>query len=237
MKATSTSSKRIAARLSQDLDKHFAACCAAAAGAAYLAAPSGANAQLVYSGVQNIPVFPGNTNAPVHNGGVYIDFELPPLNFAQGARPAGWDINPYSAALSLYFGRPSSGVVLSGANAANLAAGTSVSGVSTFSGAFGGGTVGFYGGVNIASGSTGFIGFKFDPDSVPGVQTWYGWMRISVGSDNSPFANGVVVDWAYDQSGAGVQAGVVPEPSTIALLAMGAGGVLALRRRRASTTL
>jgi hypothetical protein len=89
------------------------------------------------------------------------------------------------------------------------------------------------GAVNIPSGQTGYIGFRFDPNGVAGVQTWYGWMHISAGSDSSPFANGTVIDWAYDNTGTGIQVGSVPEPSSIALLAMGAVGLLALRRSRA----
>ena len=234
MKLPPVSTNRLGSKLSQRLDKHFAACCAAAAGAAYLASPSTATADIVYSQIQNSPIFPGAVN-----GGVYIDFENPAAT-KQGTSPRtdpnvlvpGWEINPYFSGISTYLGRPSTGVVLSSGKAANLADGTLISSASSFSGTMPAGT-GFYGGVNIPTGQTGYIGFRFDPNGVAGVQTWYGWMRISVGSNVSPTSNGNVIDWAYDNTGAGIQAGVVPEPSSIALLAMGAAGLLALRRCRA----
>jgi hypothetical protein len=68
----------------------------------------------------------------------------------------------------------------------------------------------------------------------------YGWVRLvyTVGLNGLP--NSVTaVDWAYDDSGAPIAAGdtgssSAPEPSAFAmgLLALGAAGVTALRRRR-----
>ena len=113
-------------------------------------------------------------------------------------------------------------VVLLGGNAANLPLDVQIDATSAFSGD------GFYGGVAIPDGQTGFIGFKFDPDVPAGAQTYYGWFRMSVNSTTG----GRVIDWAYDNTGAGIKAGAVPEPGSLAMLAMGALGLSRWRRRR-----
>jgi hypothetical protein len=41
-------------------------------------------------------------------------------------------------------------------------------------------------------------------------------------------------DFAYESSGAGILAGAIPEPSSLGLLALGASGLLARRRRQAA---
>ena len=85
-----------------------------------------------------------------------------------------------------------------------------------------------------SGGQTGFIGFAFDPDNIAGAQTFFGWARMSVG-DNAT-TSGVVVDWAYDDTGAGIAAGTAPEPTSLGLLALGAAGLLAFRRRTAQVS-
>ena len=229
MKTTNSNNSSLSPQLTQRLDKHLIGCSAAALGVVSLMSTQGsAQAQIVYSGIQNLPVHPSAVN-----GGLYFDFENP-ANWAQGTTPRtdpntlvpGWDANPYAAGGSLYV-NTNTKVVVSGANAANLIAGTLIGPSSTFNGPNGAG-VGFYGAVAVPAGTTGFVGFSFDPQSVAGAQTWYGWFRVSPASSG----DGTIVDWAYDNTGAAINAGVVPEPSSIALLALGTAGVLALRRRR-----
>lgn len=54
----------------------------------------------------------------------------------------------------------------------------------------------------------------------------FGWMHI-----DSVSSSGFHIDgYAYEDSGAPITAGAVPEPSSLALLALGAAGVRALRR-------
>lgn len=72
----------------------------------------------------------------------------------------------------------------------------------------------------------GILGFAFQ--NVAGGDTFYGWLRFIPSNGG----NGTIVDWAYqDTAGAAIQAGVVPEVSSSALLAFAATAA-ALRRRR-----
>ena len=58
----------------------------------------------------------------------------------------------------------------------------------------------------------------------------YGWIRVDVNNAAGTF---LVKDWAYEsEPGVGILAGHIPEPGTLGMLAAGAAGVLALRRRR-----
>lgn len=76
-------------------------------------------------------------------------------------------------------------------------------------------------------GESGIFGFQFQQEA--GGDTYYGWFRFIPYTDEF----GTLVDWAYDDTpGQSLQAGVVPEPSSLALL-IPAFGALAARRRRA----
>jgi len=79
---------------------------------------------------------------------------------------------------------------------------------------------------------TGFAGFSF----TNGVQTNYGWVRLEFFEGGEHLANEIeAVDWAYTNGPTTTPTGA-PEPSTfaLALLAAGAAGVGALRKRRNS---
>jgi MYXO-CTERM domain-containing protein len=83
--------------------------------------------------------------------------------------------------------------------------------------------------------SNGFLGFENAAGDL-------GWMQVQVSFDSGGFPTQLeVISWAYnDVAGAAIDAGqtsessATPEPSTAALglLALGAAGILALRKRR-----
>jgi hypothetical protein len=91
---------------------------------------------------------------------------------------------------------------------------------------------------NLVSGQTGFAGFVL-PTGASRSQLDFGWLRIEVSDPNSVgYVTEIqALDWAYnDIPFAPITAGegAVPEPGTaaLALLATGAAGLLAWRRRR-----
>ncbi len=77
-------------------------------------------------------------------------------------------------------------------------------------------------------GNTSYVGFQFNPS---GSLTLYGWAEVTFTTANQ--GSITVHRWAYDDSGAAIQVGAVPEPAAAAtglgLLALGAAG---LRRSR-----
>jgi hypothetical protein len=105
-----------------------------------------------------------------------------------------------------------------------------------------------YGGVNpnaqFNNVENAFIGLSFPS----GSDTYFGWVRVAINQSAGTF---VIKDWAFNNLipevsgeqqavlGPGIQAGdtgdgFVPEPGTLGLLAAGAAGLVAMRRRRTS---
>lgn len=73
--------------------------------------------------------------------------------------------------------------------------------------------------------SSAYVGF----DLVVNGNNYYGWMQLS---NPLPLVNGQVLDWAYESSpNTAIAAGAVPEPSTLALLAL-SGVVAGILRRK-----
>jgi hypothetical protein len=192
---------------------------------------SKSDASVVYSGIQNI-------NVPTTNvfGGIYLDLTKPGSFFipkGSGTGPAdglntllpGWDVNFYkgSTALKWWYNTSVYGVYNASHHVAALGAGVMVDATSTL-GTWQTMTPEY-------TGVTAFMGVEF-PDASNNLR--FGWIRVTGGPDSGTPAT--IVDWAYENSGAGILtgAGIVPEPSSVALgcLAAGAAGLAAWRKRK-----
>ena len=166
---------------------------------------------------------------PNNIDGVYINV-VTGATGADGGATTGWDINPYSATGLAFFSPPSpaGGAMLTsgGTTAANLPVGTEVGALGTYSGLtpvvpFGGASP------NWVLNTSNYFGFRFIDEDDSSVH--FGWGRMVVGAT----ANNRSIAELYYESTAGmpINVGAVPEP-TGALLAAGAAGLVALRRRR-----
>jgi hypothetical protein len=217
------------------LDSRLAAYAAVATAA--LAAPAlpSADASIVWSG-------PVSINIPSTTAGIYLNVVTGVFGTAP-ALVAGWDVNPFSSTTMSFFAPANvqHGFIdeFPGGNSLtlvdNLANGTLISAATqatvwTTNGAIEtAGTTAF----NLSS-SNNIAGFRFLNETTGIVN--FGWMRVSLAST----ANGqprAIVEYAYENTGAAIGAGVVPEPSTYALfgvVAAGAAGLRAWRRRKAA---
>jgi len=199
---------------------HFAGLLATAA----LFACDSSPAAIVASGLRDIVI-------SSDFDGVYLDLDA---GVAVGAEAAGWDLNAFfggeAIANSPNF-HPVAASITRDAPLMNLAFGQAVGDASLFASTHPGGYsssalhIGTAAG-QFASGSEGYLGFRStaNNDSTP----LYGRMRLVLSNTGS---TGLIRDWAYDNSGAALTVGAVPEPSALTLLvACGAG--FAFRRRR-----
>jgi hypothetical protein len=241
MRERKQSPKGMQASLLKALDNHFVACAAVATAAVAVGPAEHAEATIVYSGAQNVPLSDGSP-------GIYINLVTKTATASPGSSP-GWDINPYvnGGSSGTFFGMylppgstpllvKSSAAGAGGADVAKLAAGATIGPSSTLIGqpaqfAFmNNATAGDW----VGAGS-GYMGIEFTESGVNGGNPVFGWMQISKTVDGEPPRGGptgiTFVDWAYDDTGAAIAAGAttVPEPSSLALLAAGAVGLLARR--------
>jgi hypothetical protein len=218
-------------QLDTQLSRHFLACSAFVGTAALMTAQK-ADAAVVYSGLENISV--PTTNG---QGGIYFDLTMPSTSFTptnSGSGPVeglntllpGWDVNFYrgtSGNLRWYYNGGAM-AVFTGTTVAALGAGVMVDGSSA---------LGTYQNMGPTfTGTTAFMGVEFFNGTTP----LFGWIRVTGGPTLGFPAT--IVDWAYEDSGAGILtgAGIIPEPSSLALgcLAAGAAGLVAWRKRKAA---
>lgn len=196
------------------LTKHFAVAAVATVAA------SSAQAQIVYSGIVN-------HNIAATTNGLYLNVVNGMINEpgnGGGSTVPGWDVNFWSSSGFGLFNpsQPAGGVyvVTSAGWGANMAYGTMIDATDTY----GSGTSSNISQWNLNS-SDNLVGFRFLNEG--NNQIHYGWARIAFGST---ITSRMLVEYAYDATpGAGIGAGVVPAPASLALLGLGA---FAARRRR-----
>ncbi len=205
------------------LERKLAAYTVASGAFLAISATGSAQAGIVYSGPQDIQV-------PVGSAPFFIDFD--------GDSAADFAIaNKASGPGNLLISAASAGIVSTNSPFADaLSLGTPISGSSPFKGY----TV--MGGVvpgdptqdfgPWADAQNQYLGVSFTAgDSL----THYAWVEVSFPSTGPNAGTATVEGWAYETDpGVGINAGAVPEPSTLALslLALGSVGVAALHRSR-----
>jgi hypothetical protein len=197
---------------------------AAAAGVGMVGESSQAEAAIIHSGVVNL-------NIPTTVNGLYLNVLNGAINepgTGTGTSVPGWDVNFWSSTGFGLFSPVAPGggayVVTAPGFGANLALGAPISAASTFGSGISS---------NIAqwnlNGSNNLVGFRFQNEANAN-SIHYGWARIEFGST---ITNRRLVEYAYENvAGASISAGAVPEPSSLGLLAMGAVGLMARRRKQ-----
>ena len=175
----------VQASLANALDRHFLACAAVATAATVVGSVEHAQATIVYSGTQNVPLTDGSP-------GIYLNL-VTKVSSASPSSAPGWDINPYvnGGSSGTFFGMylppgttpqlvKSSSPTAGGADVAKLAAGTTIGPSSTLIGQpaqFGfmnNATAGDWTGTG-----SGYMGIQFTEAGVNGGNPMYGWVQIS----------------------------------------------------------
>lgn len=197
------------------------------AGAA-LAAPTipNADATIVYNAI--------NANVPSTTSGIYLNLVSGVFATSPGGAP-GWDVNPWSSSGFQVWGNNSAeatdGILqnFTGGSSAtlsdNLPFGTLIDGTWSYGRTPNIETTGITA-YNLNS-SNNLVGIRF----TDGANTYFGWMRFSLAATQQGQPR-TLVEYAYDDSGAGILAGAVPEPTTMALLGVMAAGALGVRAWR-----
>lgn len=201
---------------------------------------SAAEADIIFTDFQGSATQGSPLQLDIDNDGV-IDFI-----FRLTVQPNGYGTNDNWAALAPAVGgagfiaidpSPFGGVAF---GPANLAFGDALIGETFFGGGEGPLQLAYTAfGVNNVYGAfappnnSGFVGINFTSG---GGDSVFGWIQVSISGDvrNANFANASinVNGYAYALSGTSIVAGQIPEPSSIALLALGAAGLSCRRSRK-----
>jgi hypothetical protein len=207
--------------LKNRLDRHFVACSAVAAAAAVGGATQTTDAAIVYSGTMNFAV-------PATTFGAYVRLDT----FATaGSSSGGPEVNLWGSTSANAWMYPTGTTVnrlvgTSSTVVARVPTGQMIDAGSTYLTSATGGS-GFGTNANWGLGTTGYLGYKFEIS--PG-QVRYGWARVQVNTTGGGVPM-TLIDMAYETSGAGIPAGAVPAPGSVALLALGAAGLAGRRRK------
>ncbi len=173
---------------------------------------------------------------PQTTSGVYLNLETGAQG-TSGSTVAGYDFNPYLAyygtQLGFYWGPAATrggGVAASATTGPylDLATGTTISSASTFTAVI----LGTTGSPYLTDGIH-TLGFKFV--NAAGT-TDYGYIQIQTTTGSTGYP-ATILGWVYDNTpGTAITVSAVPEPSSLAALALigGAAGVRAWRRRKAA---
>jgi hypothetical protein len=158
--------------------------------------------------------------------GVYLDL-VTGASSASGATTPGYDFSAYeNGPIWFYPDGTDDGVVgkTSTETASAEAFGAPISSASKFLTAYG------YAATPFDVTGTEYAGIEFQNDNTGAVN--YGWVELQTTATTGFPAT--IVGYAYDNSGAPIAAGAVPEPGTTAALALGALslGAVGLRRWR-----
>ncbi len=191
-----------------------------AAGVATGALASQTEATIQYSGIYNIDLLQGNSiNLDLDAAGATPDVLLKNYVLANG-NYQGLTVN--------YFPGQAVGFSNGLAYVSALSAGDPVD-ASTVGPSFFGSMA--YGATNPSaefnSVTDAYVGLSFP---IAGARH-FGWIRVDIDNSAGTF---LIKDWAYeDVPEVGIPAGAIPEPGTLGLLAAGACGLAAMRRRNA----
>lgn len=184
----------------------------ALAGSALLAVPGSATAGIVYSGVVDLTAGPTQTlNLDLDGGGNDFSFSVGSAGLNSNIWANVGGSNRFNTSLTpLAAGAP---ITLANTTSSSTALMKSSSGPPSYSGPW-------------ANTSSGYLGLKFTTSG----QTYLGWADISIDRATPSLT---LHSYAYnDTPNTSIAAGQVPEPSSLALFAAGAVGILALRKRR-----
>ncbi len=186
------------------------------------------NAVAAPAGVTGVSI-----DIPASTAGYYLDID----------GDGNYDLNIYQSYgdTSLVFSQPATtGVITTnGVATSNLASGTLISALDTFG--YGAAIlasdyplyIANYGPFGFDSSTGGFIGLTFDI----GGSRHYGWVEVSPVDPSAVFPTpmGQILGYGYDDTpDTGINAGVVPTPGSLALLALGAAGIRARRKGAAA---
>ena len=208
--------------------------------AAQFAALGGATAILAPEASATPVASPATSvNIPITTSGVYINVVTGVTSTTPSGSP-GWDLNPWgSSTLNTWANNPASpndGVMTAPGGSAtlvgNLSAGTLVDGTGSFVRT---GAIATTGTGQFQTNATNYIGFRFLNESDGLIH--FGWASVIVGAAFNTAGRNVGEIWYESAANTGILVGdtgaaATPEPSSVALLAMGAAGLLAARRRR-----